>query len=211
MDPDRLKFLLEMMEKRNLEWGDLNQRYGNMYDEWYHESPWEMHNRGQFGEPSGAETLEKWENEAKKKLRRGQIKQQFEAEDARSRVRGSRPDLRRGGIGDLVSESRYRRNPIARYPGGPEHTVSSVRKMLNKTKGLGSLAPKGVGKYFSVLGPLAAMIGLGFEHATAADELGSGEDEILRQLKGDTDGLSEEEMMQYYEGLLGRGHRRVRR
>ena len=200
MDPDRLKFLLEMMEKRNLEWGDLNSLWGNTYDEWYHESPWEMVNKGQFGEPSGAEMLEDMMRPKAKKLRRDQIKQQFEAEDARSRVRGSRPGSRRGGIGDLVSESRYRRNPRS-----SQHTVSSVRKMLNKTKGLGSLASKGAGKYFSFLGPLAAMLGLGFDQATAADELGSGEDEFLRQLKGDTGGLSEEEMMQYYEGLLGRG------
>ena len=202
MDPDRLKFLKEMLAKRNLHWGDLNEVWNQTYQEWQHESPWEMVNRGQGGEPSGAEMLEDMMKPKAKQLRRDLANQQFEAEDARSRVRGSRPGSRRGGIGDLVSESRYRRNPIARYPGGPEHTVSSVRRLLDKAKGITSLIPKGPGKAFSVLGPLGAMLGLAFDQLTAAPgELGSGEDEILRQLKGDTDGLSEKEMMQYWEQL----------
>ena len=198
MDPDRLKFLLEMMARRGDDWSN----YAVNYEELVHEAMgdgWYDFKHG--GEKQVGDKLDKMRD----KLFRDHIKQQFEAEDARSLRRPYNPYGKQGGIGDLVSESRYRRNPIARYPGGPEHTVSSVRKMLNKTKGLGSLASKGAGKYFSFLGPLAAMLGLGFDQATAADELGSGEDEILRQLKGDTDGLSEKEMMQYYEGLLGRG------
>jgi len=193
MDPDRLKFLLEMMARRGDDWSN----YAVNYEELVHEAMgdgWYDFKHG--GEKQVGDKLDKMRD----KLFRDHIKQQFEAEDARSLRRPYNPYGKQGGIGDLVSESRYRRNPRS-----SQHTVSSVRKMLNKTKGLGSLASKGAGKYFSFLGPLAAMLGLGFDQATAADELGSGEDEILRQLKGDTDGLSEKEMMQYYEGLLGRG------
>ena len=193
MDPDRLKFLLEMMARRGDDWSN----YAVNYEELVHEAMgdgWYDFKHG--GEKQVGDKLDKMRD----KLFRDHIKQQFEAEDARSLRRPYNPYGKQGGIGDLVSESRYRRNPRS-----SQHTVSSVRKMLNKTKGLGSLASKGAGKYFSFLGPLAAMLGLGFDQATAADELGSGEDEFLRQLKGDTGGLSEEEMMQYYEGLLGRG------
>jgi len=181
------------MARRGDDWSN----YAVNYEELVHEAMgdgWYDFKHG--GEKQVGDKLDKMRD----KLFRDHIKQQFEAEDARSLRRPYNPYGKQGGIGDLVSESRYRRNPRS-----SQHTVSSVRKMLNKTKGLGSLASKGAGKYFSFLGPLAAMLGLGFDQATAADELGSGEDEILRQLKGDTDGLSEKEMMQYYEGLLGRG------
>ena len=188
MDPDRLKFLKEMMARRGDDWSN----YAVDYEELTHEAMadgWYDYKHG--GEKQTEDMLDKMRN----KLKRDHIKQQFEAEDARTRVRPAWE--RQGGIDDLVSESRYRRNPRS-----SQHTVGSVKEMLDKKKGLGSLVSKMAP--FSVLGPLAAMLAAGFEHATAADELGSGEDEILRQLKGDTDGLSEEEMIQYYEGLLGR-------
>ena len=188
MDPDRLKFLKEMMARRGDDWSN----YAVDYEELTHEAMadgWYDYKHG--GEKQTEDMLDKMRN----KLKRDHIKQQFEAEDARTRVRPAWE--RQGGIDDLVSESRYRRNPRS-----SQHTVGSVKEMLDKKKGLGSLVSKMAP--FSVLGPLAAMLATGFEHATAADELGSGEDEILRQLKGDTDGLSEEEMIQYYEGLLGR-------
>ena len=197
MDPDRLEFLKKMLARRTNDWQNHGIDFSETYDEWYRESPWEMHNRGQRGERSGAEILEEWENEARKKLKRNNIKEMFEAEDARSLRRPYDPYGKQGGIGDLVSESRYRRNPRS-----SQHTVSSVRRLLDKAKGITSLIPKGPGKAFSVLGPLGAMLGLAFDQLTAAPgELGSGEDEILRQLKGDTDGLSEKEMMQYWEQL----------
>tara|TARA_R110002020_G_scaffold459094_1_gene677026 strand:- start:289 stop:933 length:645 start_codon:yes stop_codon:yes gene_type:complete len=73
-----------------------------------------------------------------------------------------------------------------------------------KRGGIKSLVPKGrLGKAFSIFGPLAAMIGAGFDQLTAADELGAGEDEFLRQMQGDTGDLTEEEMTEYLNALLG--------
>ena len=190
MDPDRLKFLKEMLARRGDEWSN----YAVNYEELVHEAMadgWYDFKHG--GEKQVGDKLDKMRD----KLFRDNIKQMFEAEDARSLRRPYDPYGKQGGIGDLVSESRYRRNPRS-----SQHTVSSVRRLLDKAKGITSLIPKGPGKAFSVLGPLGAMLGLAFDQLTAAPgELGSGEDEILRQLKGDTDGLSEKEMMQYWEQL----------
>jgi hypothetical protein len=73
-----------------------------------------------------------------------------------------------------------------------------------KRGGIKSLVPKGrFGKLLSILGPIPAALALAFDQLTAADELGAGEDEFLRQMKGDTGDLTEEEMMQYYNALLG--------
>ena len=147
-----------------------------------------MHNRGQRGERSGAEILEEWENEARKKLKRNNIKEMFEAEDARSLRKPYDPYFpgKQGNIEDLLSSSRR----------------SKLRPLLDKAKGIKNFIPKGPGKAFSVFGLPGLLLGLAFDQLTAAPgELGSGEDEILRQLKGDTDGLSEKEMMQYWEQL----------
>jgi|TARA_R110000822_G_scaffold310058_1_gene441091 hypothetical protein len=188
MDPDRLEFLKKMLARRTNDWQNHGIDFSETYDEWYRESPWEMHNRGQRGERSGAEILEEWENEARKKLKRNNIKEMFEAEDARSLRKPYDPYFpgKQGNIEDLLSSSRR----------------SKLRPLLDKAKGIKNFIPKGPGKAFSVFGLPGLLLGLAFDQLTAAPgELGSGEDEILRQLKGDTDGLSEKEMMQYWEQL----------
>jgi len=69
-----------------------------------------------------------------------------------------------------------------------------------KRGGIKSLVPKGrFGKLLSILGPIPAALALAFDQLTAADELGAGEDEFLRQMKG----LTEEEMTEYLNALLG--------
>jgi len=79
-----------------------------------------------------------------------------------------------------------------------------MQRLLDRAKGIKSLVPKGkVGKVLSVLGPPGLMAGYAFDHAAAADELGAGEDEFLRQMKGYTGGLSDEEMTEYLNVLLG--------
>jgi|TARA_R110001599_G_scaffold340392_1_gene560697 hypothetical protein len=75
----------------------------------------------------------------------------------------------------LKARNRATMGGIGSLPGDEE-------KVVLKT-GIQRLVPKGAGKLLSVLGPLGAMLGLAFDQATAADELGAGEDEILRQLK----------------------------
>jgi len=202
MDPDRLKFLKEMLKRREGDFSSLNADWSEMYNDWYRESPWEMVNKGQFGEPSGAEMLEDIMRPKANKLRRDHIKQMFEAEDALKTLEARTLSTfgKSGKIEDLLWHAQ---NSNRRNRGRPRHTVHSVRRLLDKAKGITSLIPKGAGKAFSILGPIPAALGLAFDQATASDELGAGEDEFLRQMQGDTGDLTEEEMMQYYNALLG--------
>jgi|14BtaG_2_1085337.scaffolds.fasta_scaffold66347_3 hypothetical protein len=180
MDPDRLEFLKEMLKRREDSWSDFNTEWWERANEYrydslddYFEDPGYVR---RYMEPKG------------KKLQRDHIKQMFDAEDARSLSTFGKS----GKIEDLLWHAQN----------------SKRRPLLDKAKGIESLVPKGkVGsgilKMLSILGPIPAALGLAFDQLTAADELGAGEDEFLRQMQGDTGDLTEEEMMQYYNALLG--------
>tara|TARA_R100001163_G_C5034054_1_gene173636 strand:- start:405 stop:980 length:576 start_codon:yes stop_codon:yes gene_type:complete len=189
MDPDRLEFLKEMLKRREDSYSDFNTDWWELANEYrydslddYFEDPGYVR---RYMEPKG------------KKLRRDHIKQMFDAEDARSLSMFGKS----GKIEDLLWHAQNSRRP-GRFVPLPQHTVGSVRRLLDRAKGITSLIPEKP-FYPMVLAPLAAALGLAFDHATAADELGAGEDEFLRQMKGDTGDLTEEEMMQYYNALLG--------
>ena len=169
MNPDRLKFLKEMLSRRK----DIMSELDFDWSEMYHEA-----SQGITSEEYG--DIDKRMVARAKRYRRDLIKDMFKAEDARA-IPTLNQQLDQRLLGRL-------------------HDY--MQRLLDRAKGIKSLVPKGkVGRVLSVLGLPGIMAGYAFDHAAAADELGAGEDEFLRQMKGDTGGLSDEEMI--WNALLG--------